>query len=205
MTAAGRIAARLGGSHRSGRWWSCRCPAHNDRAPSLSLRDGDFGLIVRCWAGCDPRDVLNELRRRGLIAGDVSEGGRRPEPIEQVRRRETEARDEANRINAARLIWNAAKRAQETPVVAYLLARGITLSPPSSLRWALALRRPDGAPRPAMIARIDNLDGELIGVARTWLALDDRGAWRRQDRRMLGGAAGRAARSRGPRADGSAG
>jgi hypothetical protein len=46
-------------------------------------------------------------------------------------------------------------------------------SPRPTLRWAASLRRPDGTHGPAMVARIDGLDGELIGITRTWL---DRGA-----------------------------
>ena len=45
-------------------------PAHGDRAPSLSLRDGDRRLIVRCRAGCDPREVLAALHSRGLAGFD---------------------------------------------------------------------------------------------------------------------------------------
>ena len=41
----------------------CRCPAHADGTPSLSLRQGDTGLLVTCFAGCDPVDVLRELER----------------------------------------------------------------------------------------------------------------------------------------------
>lgn len=42
---------------------TCRCPAHSDRTPSLSIRQGDRGLLVTCFAGCDPNDVLRELAR----------------------------------------------------------------------------------------------------------------------------------------------
>jgi putative DNA primase/helicase len=62
------------------------------------------------------------------------------------------------------------------------------------LRYAPALRRPDGTNRPAMIARIDDLDGRLIGVHRTWLARDPAGAWRRFDRASLGPIGGGAVR-----------
>ena len=41
----------------------CRCPAHNDSNPSLSLRQGDRGILVTCFAGCSRDDVLRELRR----------------------------------------------------------------------------------------------------------------------------------------------
>ncbi len=42
---------------------SCRCPAHSDKTPSLSLRQGDRGILVTCFAGCDAENVLRELRR----------------------------------------------------------------------------------------------------------------------------------------------
>ena len=41
----------------------CQCPAHNDHSPSLSIRQGDRGFLVHCYAGCDRRDVLRELGR----------------------------------------------------------------------------------------------------------------------------------------------
>jgi hypothetical protein len=33
-------------------WWDSQCPAHDDQRASLSFRNGDRGLIVRCHAGC---------------------------------------------------------------------------------------------------------------------------------------------------------
>jgi putative DNA primase/helicase len=41
-----------------------------------------------------------------------------------------------------------------------------------------------------MVARIESIDGELIGVHRTWLDRSQDGRWRRRDRAMLGRAAG---------------
>jgi hypothetical protein len=41
----------------------CCCPAHNDHTPSLSLRQGDHGILVTCFAGCSSIDVLRELER----------------------------------------------------------------------------------------------------------------------------------------------
>jgi putative DNA primase/helicase len=62
------------------------------------------------------------------------------------------------------------------------------------LRYVPALRRPDGTKKPAMIARIDSIDDELIGIGRTWLVRDAAGSWRRHDRAMLGRAVGGAVR-----------
>lgn len=46
-----------------GNYAMCRCPAHVDRDPSLSLRQGDRGILVTCFAGCNSADVLSELQR----------------------------------------------------------------------------------------------------------------------------------------------
>lgn len=46
-----------------GSYAMCLCPAHADGEPSLSLRQGDRGIIVHCFAGCQPDDILRELRR----------------------------------------------------------------------------------------------------------------------------------------------
>lgn len=62
---AAEIAARLGVAHRSGKWWRCVCPVHGSRtgdSATLALLDVDRGPIVKCWAGCDPREVKAELR-----------------------------------------------------------------------------------------------------------------------------------------------
>lgn len=46
-----------------------RCPAHADREPSLSLRQGDRAILVHCFAGCSSEDVLRELRAVSPIRG----------------------------------------------------------------------------------------------------------------------------------------
>jgi hypothetical protein len=48
--------------------WRCRCVVHDDRNPSMTVRDGHSQLLVRCWSrGCSPTEILRELRRRGII------------------------------------------------------------------------------------------------------------------------------------------
>ena len=56
------LVGALGGSWH-GRMAMCRCPAHPDKTPSLSLRQGDHDILVTCFAGCDREDVLRELGR----------------------------------------------------------------------------------------------------------------------------------------------
>ena len=52
------------------------CPAHDDRAPSLSITDATGGkVLVRCHAGCDQRDVIAALRAARSL-GRQGQGGR---------------------------------------------------------------------------------------------------------------------------------
>jgi putative DNA primase/helicase len=184
---AAEIAAMLGKARRSGKWWRCPCPVHASRGATLAVRDGESNLIVKCWAGCDPRDVLAELRRRGLINDDGrGNDNARPTPAP------TWHNDNGRRIAAAQRIWNAARDGRGSPVADYFTGRRITIAPPPSLRYAPCLRRPDGIYGPAMVARVDDVDGQLIGVHRTWL--DPARQWYRRGRASLGPIGGGAVR-----------
>ena len=66
---------------RAGKSWSARCPAHEDKRPSLSIAEGDDGgALVKCHAGCDfdsivralalePRDLMPERESPSTIPG----------------------------------------------------------------------------------------------------------------------------------------
>ena len=42
--------------------WSARCPAHEDRGPSLSVKGmADGRVLLHCFAGCDVQRVLDVL------------------------------------------------------------------------------------------------------------------------------------------------
>ena len=62
---AAEIARRLGG-HKCGSCWMACCPAHDDREPSLSVRDADGKVLVHCHAGCEQRAVIAALKARGV-------------------------------------------------------------------------------------------------------------------------------------------
>lgn len=39
--------------------WQASCPAHDDRSPSLSIRETDDGtILIRCWAGCGAAEIV---------------------------------------------------------------------------------------------------------------------------------------------------
>lgn len=49
--------------------WKARCPAHDDRNPSLSITAGDDGTaLVRCWAGCETESICTAV---GLSLADL--------------------------------------------------------------------------------------------------------------------------------------
>jgi putative DNA primase/helicase len=191
MTAA-EIASALGGTRCSGQWWRCVCPVHGSRTGrslTLALRDHAHGLVVHCHAGCGRDDILAELYRRGLIA-ERSDGARPPMAI-----RSHDGADKAARIAVARRIWEATKNARGTPVERYLAGRGITIPAPPCVRWLPACPHPSGIYLPAMVARVDNVDGELIAIHRTCLRPDGSGkAEVDPPKAMLGRAAGGAVR-----------
>ena len=39
-----------------------RCPAHDDRSPSLSIKETPDGtLLVKCWSGCSVLEIVNAV------------------------------------------------------------------------------------------------------------------------------------------------
>ena len=55
-----QILDRLRGVRKIGeKKWTAQCPAHDDRSPSLSIRECDNGkILVYCHAGCDYKAIL---------------------------------------------------------------------------------------------------------------------------------------------------
>jgi uncharacterized protein DUF3987/Toprim domain-containing protein len=133
---AGHAVRSMGGNY------VVRCPCHDDRTPSLSIRDGDDGnLLVRCFAGCDPVNVLAEIRARVGNTGERVEAA--PPPLKGSRDYERRQRDKAQ------WMWTQRKAPYGTVVEKYLRVRGITGEIPPTLGY-LPPRKPGH--HPAMIA-----------------------------------------------------
>ena len=65
------------GVRKQGDGYLARCPAHDDREPSLSIGEGEDGrVLLHCWAGCETRDIVAAL---GLNWSDLfpARAGRR--------------------------------------------------------------------------------------------------------------------------------
>lgn len=95
---ADNLLSRLDKVKRSGPGrWMARCPdpAHNDKEPSLSVRELDDGrVLVHCFAGCDVASVLSAVGLtfddlfpdRQMDTGKPGKPERRPFPAADVLR-----------------------------------------------------------------------------------------------------------------------
>jgi putative DNA primase/helicase len=165
------IAEALGG-RKAGGSWTARCPAHEDRTPSLSIRDADDGkVLVRCHAGCDQEQVIAALRSRGLW---TEYGPRRLiRPAPRAAARSQLDRDDAKRSKAALAIWHSAISARGSLVETYLASRSLHLPSAPTLRFHAGLKHPSGGIRPAMVALVTlGSDDTPLAIHRTFIACD---------------------------------
>ena len=157
----------------------CRCPAHNDRSPSLSIRVGETALLFKCFAGCDTLDVIRAIRNldrniqlSGLSIDDASTS------VSPTWLR-----------NRALDLWDMSRPLHGTSAEQYLRRRSIPLLP-SVLRFHP--RTPLGRGRqavfrPAMIAALHERS-RFVALQRTFLDSDEprRARDLANPRRMLG-------------------
>jgi len=129
MSAAARVLDRLERVKPTGPGrWIAACPAHEDRAPSLSIRETDDGrVLLHDFAGCDIENVLAAM---GLELRDLFE--RPPEPYSAASRSRIPARDLLELIS------------HEVDVTVIIIAEMIDAQTPTEEGWrrlALAAAR----------------------------------------------------------------
>jgi putative DNA primase/helicase len=191
---AATIAKALGGK-KAGGGWMARCPAHDDRVPSLSIRDADNGkILVHCHAGCDQGRVIAALRSHGLWEQNDRHRIARAAP--RAASNDQPGPDDAKRTEFALSIWQDARPIDGTIVDTYFASRGLHLSPPINLRLHLRLKHPSGGIWPAIVALVTRgVDDTPLAIHRSYLARDGRGkAPIEPQRMMLGPCRGGAAR-----------
>jgi hypothetical protein len=145
MTGA-ELVARLDGvrDRGPGRWFA-KCPAHEDRQPSLSIRELDDGtILVHDFAGCEARAICDAI---GVELRDLYPQG--------VRRRRNDECDAELKLSArdALIAFN-----EEIAVAAYIAADMIqsgTIDQDTWERLALAHRRISSARALIAPARLD--------------------------------------------------
>jgi hypothetical protein len=191
------IAKALDG-RRAGRGWIAPCPVHEDRRPSLSIRDAQGKVLLRCHAGCDSRDVIEALRECGLWGGGAKAA---PLPIPRTPASEQPDPEDTKRTASALSLWEAAGGPRGTLAETYLASRKLRLPEhTAAIRFHASLRHPAGGRWPAMLARVTRgKDGEPLALHRTFLARNGEGkAPVEPSRMMLGPCRGGAVRLSGP-------
>ena len=78
-----RLLDRLEKVQKASGGWTARCPAHDDKDPSLSIAQAEDGrILIHCHSGCPPLDVvhavgfeLKDLFPDGAIRGWIPGAG----------------------------------------------------------------------------------------------------------------------------------
>jgi hypothetical protein len=154
------IVESLKGTWRQGRCM-CRCPAHDDRTPSLSVTLGRKAILFHCFAGCSNEDVIAALDRQGVRSRELFDGSGAGTADRQ---------NQGDFSPNARRLWHSASAISDSPVERYLAQRGLQRA---SDQFRFLERTPLG-PRgavqflPAMLAAVTT-DIGIIAVHRTFL------------------------------------
>lgn len=90
----------LDGVRPRGSRWSARCPAHDDKNPSLSISEGDRGILLKCWAGCALVEICEAL---GIREGDLFFDALDTDP--QRRKAAVQERERQRQLKAAEAAW----------------------------------------------------------------------------------------------------
>jgi hypothetical protein len=162
MLTAAEIALALGGRRAGQNTFTAKCPAHEDRSPSLSLTDTGDGLTLwHCHAGCTQADVRDALVARGLW-----EAQERTTPKPKAK---PPAKPSADNGSKARWLWQRSRLIQGTIAEVYLRCERVLSCPlPATLRFLpgndryppsmiAAFGRPS-EPEPGMLA----IDGQNV-------------------------------------------
>ena len=166
-TSVADIIAALNGRNLGNESGICRCPAHDDKNPSLSIKSGDGGkLIVFCHAGCSYTDIMAALRSMGLVENNGYAQIFTPKPKLAP---QNESLDWSAKAES---IWRKSIALQGTVGEVYLLNRGCALPTGDDVRFLPAYK--DGYP--AMLARFrDTVTGNPISLHFTYLLPDGSG------------------------------
>jgi len=66
---ASRLLSHLDGVRETGRdRWIAKCPAHDDKSPSLAIREVDERVLIHCFSGCSTYEIVSAM---GLELSDL--------------------------------------------------------------------------------------------------------------------------------------
>lgn len=192
------LLSRLDKVRQSGGEWTALCPAHDDKNPSLGIKESDNGvLLVKCHVGCATRDImaavglgLPDLYPEHLRKGRKGAGYSDPEAAARIAkakaaRQVKRTHELTERVQDAHNSWSHSPAPLAPDSIApghdwaraYLRSRG-----PGVLEAAIAAGvrvlpdshksswNPDSKTRaPCVLWPIrDPRSGDLVGVQREW-------------------------------------
>jgi putative DNA primase/helicase len=183
------IAKSLGKASRSGQNWTCLCPAHKDRMPSLSMALGQDGqLLLHCYAGCSFDQILQELHHKRLLENLCKNvpcsyrPSKPPKPSKVVDFCQSPASKpylKPSKVDPCRdnpsiaRLWESSKPAGNTAVERYLHSRGLTVAIPPTLRYLPDhLHAATKTRWPCMVGAIICWPDRLVGIHRTYIKRD---------------------------------
>ena len=183
MATAENIAKALGG-RKAGGGWTARCPAHDDRTPSLSICDADGGkVLVRCHAGCGQDRVIAALQARYLWTESGLLLFSRPAPRVVVESGIAGAQS----VPKSHLPFGGQRCPRRERWSRPISPRADYISHHrQDLRFQAGLKHPSGGLWPAMVALVTlGLDDTPLAIHRTFLARDGAGKAPVDPQRMM--------------------
>jgi DNA primase len=173
--------------------WGC-CPFHSEKTPSFSVNEekgfahcfgcgwhGDAIDWIKERHGMSFTEAVEDLAIRAGLQPD-REGRTRPKakPIARPAQEDLD-REKEDKIAWARKVWSECQPSPGTLVETYLRSRNIDtarlpLGVPPTIRFHPSLRHADtGVSFPTMVAAVQNGQGRLTGIHRTFLKPDGDG------------------------------
>ncbi|WP_375687080.1 MULTISPECIES: toprim domain-containing protein [unclassified Bartonella] len=146
-----------------GRYGTARCPAHDDRLPSLSLANGHDGrLLLYCYAGCSFREIIQALIRIGLLGKQAYD-----QTLSFSKQFCADLKRAKQKAERAKAIWQQSQPIKNTLAETYLRMRGITCDLPADLRFHSKCPHPSGGTLPALVALVKGAGS--FAIHRTFL------------------------------------
>ncbi|WP_375640228.1 toprim domain-containing protein [Bartonella sp. MM55XZML] len=146
-----------------GRYGTARCPAHDDRLPSLSIKNGHDGrLLLYCYAGCSFREIIQALIRIGLLGKQAY-----AHTLSFSKQFCADLKQAKQKVERAKGIWQQSQPIKNTLAETYLRMRGIMCDLPADLRFYNKCPHPSGVKLPALIALVKGAGS--FAIHRTFL------------------------------------
>ncbi len=163
------IAANLG-AFKTGNHWRCTCPACNYNVPTLILKAKGRKISASC-VSCNDRDAIWAAVRD---AGAGARMDRSDDASASTKAAEGRAKKQEQAVS----LWNSGETLTgECLASVYLRRRRLESAVGNpALRFRADTLHPDKLRYPAMLCRIDDVQGNPIAVQRIYLADDGRKA-----------------------------